>query len=151
MADVEQQEAPAPLAEREAAPPAGGARRAWSSVRGLLVGRPETGALFGAAVMFAFFGIRADHFLSRSAVSDMAIVTAVIGILAMSVTLLMIAGHFDLSVGSVVGFGSFLVPYLMLEDHGGFSGPAAFATAFVVCLALGERCRRFLLLDVGHP
>jgi simple sugar transport system permease protein len=136
MADSEQQQgAPAPLAEREAARPVGGARRVWSATRGLLVGRPETGALFGAAVMFAFFAIRADHFTDRSSIADMASVTAELSIVAMPVALLMIAGHFDLSVGSVLGFGSFLIPYLMLEY--GYSAGTAFLLAVAVALSIG--------------
>src|SRR5919205_1089548 len=118
MADIEQQEAPAPVAGREAAQPAGGARRAWSSVRGLLVGRPETGALFGAAVLFvifAFLSSSRDLFLTRTNLAGMASITAELGIVAMAVTLLMIAGHFDLSVGSALGLSSMLVPWLMVQ------------------------------------
>src|SRR5215211_7847676 len=114
MAD-EQHGAQAPLAEREAAPAGRGVGRAWSATRGLLVGRPETGALFGAAVMFAFFAVRADHFTERSSIAGLMSITAELAIVSMAVTLLMISGHFDLSVGSVLGFSSFLVPFLMLE------------------------------------
>jgi simple sugar transport system permease protein len=121
MAIEEQSEAP--LAERETAREAGGARRAWAAVRGLLVGRPETGALFGALVMFLFFSIRAEHFLSRNSLADMASVTAELAIIAMGVTLLMIAGHFDLSVGSVLGLSSYFAPYLMIK-HGVSPVPA---------------------------
>ena len=134
MAD-EEHGAPAPLAEREAGRSSNGARRAWSATRGLLVGRPETGALFGAAVMFIFFAVRADHFTERSSIAGLMSITAELGIVSMAVALLMIAGHFDLSVGSVLGFSSFLVPFLMLEH--GFSAPAAFVTALAVALAIG--------------
>jgi simple sugar transport system permease protein len=107
----------APLAEREAALPTRGAR-GWTAVRGLLIGRPETGALFGAVVMFAIFALiapSADTFTSRTSLAGLVSITAEIGIVAMGVTLLMIAGHFDLSVGSVLGFSSVVAPYLILN------------------------------------
>lgn len=110
-------EGQAPLAEREAARPARGAR-GLTVVRGLLIGRPETGALFGAVVMFLIFALiapSADTFTSRTSLAGLASITAEIGIVAMGVTLLMIAGHFDLSVGSVLGFSSVIAPYLILN------------------------------------
>jgi simple sugar transport system permease protein len=107
----------APLAEREAALPTRGAR-GRTAVRGLLIGRPETGALFGAVVMFAIFALiapSADTFTSRTSLAGLVSITAEIGIVAMGVTLLMIAGYFDLSVGSVLGFSSVVAPYLILN------------------------------------
>ncbi|HEV8685877.1 MAG TPA: ABC transporter permease [Gaiellaceae bacterium] len=127
----------APLAEREAARPARGGRW-WTATRGLLTGRPETGALFGAAVMFVIFAFIApssDTFTSRIALSGLLSITAELGIVAMAVTLLMIAGHFDLSVGSVLGFSSFIVPYLMLEY--GYSIWVAALIAVGVAISIG--------------
>jgi simple sugar transport system permease protein len=104
----------APLAEREAPRPARGGR--WrEAARGLLIGRPETGALIGAILMFAFFSVYADNFTTRTSLAGLASITAELGILSMGVTLLMIAGHFDLSVGSVLGFSSVIAPYLILN------------------------------------
>jgi len=124
----------APLAEREAARPARGGR--WSAAaRGLLIGRPETGALFGAIAMFvvfAFIAPSADVFTSRTALAGMASITAELAIVSMAIALLMIAGHFDLSVGSVLGFTSFLVPYLMLE----YGYPALVAVVLAVLMAI---------------
>jgi simple sugar transport system permease protein len=135
MAVEEQQKAP--LAERGAAPAARGGRL-WTVTRGLLIGRPETGALFGAAAMFVIFAFIApssDLFRSRVALAGMLSITAELGIVAMAVTLLMIAGHFDLSVGSVLGFASFIVPYLMLEY--GYSVWVAALVALVVAASIG--------------
>jgi simple sugar transport system permease protein len=107
----------APLAERETAPPRRGG--GWqATARGLLIGRPETGALFGAITMFvvfAFIAPSSDTFTSRTSLAGLASITAEIGIVAMGITLLMIAGHFDLSVGSVLGFSSVIGPYLILN------------------------------------
>jgi ribose/xylose/arabinose/galactoside ABC-type transport system permease subunit len=104
----------APLGEREAAR-SGRGGGLLGTARGLLIGRPETGALFGAIVMFVFFSLYADHFTTRTSLAGLASITAELGIVSMGVTLLMIAGHFDLSVGSVLGFSSVIGPYLILN------------------------------------
>jgi simple sugar transport system permease protein len=130
------EQTPAPLAEREAAPGRGARWR--PAVRGLLIGRPETGALFGAAVMFVVFAFAApssDTFLTRTSLSGLASITAELGIIAMAVTLLMIAGHFDLSVGSVLGFSSFIVAYLIVTS--GLSGWTAAIVAVAIALSIG--------------
>ena len=104
----------APLGERETARPARGGR-GQATARSLLIGRPETGALFGAILMFTFFAFYADNFTTRTSLAGLASITAELGILSAGVTLLMIAGHFDLSVGSVLGFSSVIAPYLILN------------------------------------
>jgi simple sugar transport system permease protein len=121
----------APLGEREAARPARGG--GWqATARGLLIGRPETGALFGAILMFAFFSVYADNFTTRTSLAGLASITAELGILSMGVTLLMIAGHFDLSVGSVLGFSSVIAPYLILN----YDMNAFLAVVFAVAVAI---------------
>ena len=65
--------------------------------------------------MFVFFSLYADHFTTRTSLAGLASITAELGIVSMGVTLLMIAGHFDLSVGSVLGFSSVIGPYLILN------------------------------------
>jgi simple sugar transport system permease protein len=124
----------APLAEREAARPGRGGR--WgATARGLLIGRPETGALFGAIVMFvvfAFIAPSSDLFLTRTNLTGMLSISAELGIVAMGVTLLMVSGHFDLSVGSVLGFSSFFVAYLMVTHE----LPAGLAVVLAIAMAL---------------
>lgn len=129
-------EQPAP-AEREAALPARGARArgAWSRATGVLVGRPETGAVLGTVVFFIIFSVWADHFLERPALAGVLNIAAELGIVAMAVTLLMIAGHFDLSVGSVLGFSSMLVPYLMVNQE--LASFPAVLIAFAAAIAIG--------------
>ncbi len=107
----------------------------WPALRGLLIGRPETGALFGAIAMFVLFAIVADNFTSRFALAGMASIAAELGIVAMGITLLMIAGHFDLSVGSVLGLSSMLVPYMMV--NWGTPGWLAVLAAIGVALSIG--------------
>lgn len=80
---------PAALDERLAAP---------GLVHKLVV-RPEIGALLGALVVFAFFSIVADKFLTMSGVATWLDDSATLGIMAVAVALLMIGGEFDLSAG----------------------------------------------------
>jgi simple sugar transport system permease protein len=107
----------------------------WPALRGLLIGRPETGALFGAIAMFVLFAIVADNFTSRFALAGMASIAAELGIVAMGITLLMIAGHFDLSVGSVLGISSMLVPYMMV--NWGTPGWLAVLASLGVAMSIG--------------
>jgi simple sugar transport system permease protein len=128
------EEKPAPPLDPRKARDAG----RFPALRGLLIGRPETGALFGAIAMFIVFAFIApsrDVFTDRTALAGMASITAELAIVSMAITLLMIAGHFDLSVGSVLGFTSFLVPYLMLNYD--YPGWLAVIVALLVALSIG--------------
>ncbi len=133
-----EEQAPTPGADREAGRPARGPRGAWAIARGLLIGRPESGALFGAAVMFVIFAFVApsrDLFLTKNNLAGIASIAAELGIVAMAVTLLMIAGHFDLSVGSILGLSSLLVPYLIVNYE--FPSWLALLVAVGVAATLG--------------
>jgi simple sugar transport system permease protein len=67
-----------------------------------LVGRPEIGALVGAIALFVFFSVTADAFLRASSLSTILYAASTFGIMAVSVSLLMIGGEFDLSAGVMV-------------------------------------------------
>jgi simple sugar transport system permease protein len=86
-------------------------------------------------VIFAFIAPSSDTFTSRIALAGLLSITAELGIVAMAVTLLMIAGHFDLSVGSVLGFSSFIVPYLVFTY--GYSIWVAALIALGVAISIG--------------
>ena len=75
-----------------------------STWRRLLV-RPEIGALFGAIIVWIVFAFLAWNrgFVSWRGTATYLEVAAQLGILAVAVALLMIAGEFDLSVGSIIG------------------------------------------------
>jgi simple sugar transport system permease protein len=77
--------------------------------------RPEAGALAATVALFVFFAVWADQFLTTDSLASTLAIAAELGIVAMAVTLLMIAGEFDLSVGSVLGMSSVLVAYAMTE------------------------------------
>ena len=73
--------------------------------------RPETGGVISALTVFLFFAIMAgdNGFLSPLGTADWLDTAAELGIIAIPVGMLMIAGEFDLSVGSVVGATSIIV------------------------------------------
>jgi simple sugar transport system permease protein len=64
-----------------------------------LIVRPEIGALLGALVVFLFFSIVTDKFLTTGGVATWLDDSATLGIMAVAVALLMIGGEFDLSAG----------------------------------------------------
>jgi simple sugar transport system permease protein len=75
--------------------------------------RPETGAIVAAVALIVVFSLVANYFLSMPSIASMATVAAELGIVAMAVTALMIAGEFDLSIGSILGFSSMIVAWLI--------------------------------------
>ncbi len=74
---------------------------------GNLIRRPETGALIGTVSVFVFFAIAGgSQFMSAGGAASWLNVAAELGIIAIPVGLLMIAGELDLSVGSVLASSS---------------------------------------------
>ena len=88
----------------------------------LFLARPEFGAVVGAVIVFLIFAVlsvmRGDvgkGFLSLQGLSGYLEVAAQVGILAATVSLLMIAGEFDLSVGSMIGASGLLLGLLIVQ------------------------------------
>ncbi|MGW5344398.1 ABC transporter permease subunit [Streptomyces sp. HUAS TT3] len=80
----------------------GDERLAPTSLLRRLLGRPELGAVVGAAAVFVFFSFAAPSFLQASSLSTVLYAASTIGIMAVPVALLMIGGEFDLSAGVMV-------------------------------------------------
>jgi simple sugar transport system permease protein len=99
-----------------AAPPS--RLRAESPLRRIL-SRPEAGALLGAIAVFVIFAVLGGGhgFLSPTGAAGYLELAAQVGILGASVTLLMIAGEFDLSVGSTIGAASLFLA-MMISVYG---------------------------------
>ena len=76
-----------------------------------LLSRPELGAAAGTLLVFAFFAVTAggSGLFSAKGIINFLEVSAQLGILAAPVALLMIAGEFDLSVGSMIGFAGIII------------------------------------------
>ena len=99
---------------------------------GTLIRRPETGALIGTIGVFVFFSIfGGEHFLTAGGAASWLNVAGELGIIALPVGLLMIAGELDLSVGSVLAASS-----MILAIVSGFWG-APVIVGIVLALALG--------------
>ncbi|HQX83843.1 MAG TPA: ABC transporter permease [Aestuariivirga sp.] len=78
---------------------------------GRLLSRPELGAIAGTVLIFVFFGITAGDsgLFSAKGIVNFLEVSAQLGSLAAAVALLMIAGEFDLSIGSMIGFAGIII------------------------------------------
>ena len=101
-----------------------------------LLRRPEMGAVSGAILVFVLFLIvaKTGMFSARGAM-NWSQVSAQLGIVAIGACLLMIAGEFDLSVGSMIAFSGMIMA-LMIK----FAGVPPWASilfSFVICLGIG--------------
>jgi len=102
-----------------------------SSIGGF-IRRPEIGSLIGLIAVFAFFSIFGGaEFTSASGAASWLNVAAELGIVALPVGLLMIAGHLDLSVGTVIPAASMTVAIVS-----GFYG-APIVAGIIAALGLG--------------
>lgn len=91
-----------------------------------------SGVLVVVALVFNFFsdGI----FLSPENLYNIAQQTAVVGILATIMVLIIVARHIDLSVGSVMGFVGVLIAFLMYTAN--WTWPAACLAGFAAAIAV---------------
>lgn len=110
--------------------------RAISTWR-LLLGRPELGAVAGTLLIYAFFLAFAGDsgMFSAKGVITFLDVAAQVGILASAAALLMIAGEFDLSIGSMVGFAGIVIAIPSVEW--GWPLWACILLAFAVACLVG--------------
>ena len=99
-----------------------------------IVARPESGVVLAALVVYVFFAIMAPHFLTERVTSNILLSSATLGIIAVGVATLMIAGQFDLSVGSVYGLSAALVVFMV---NFGVPGWAAHPLVLAFGIAIG--------------
>lgn len=72
--------------------------------------RPETGAFLGLAFVFIFFAIFGDtNFVAPAGAASYLNVAANLGIVALPIGLLMIAGELDISIGAMIPAGAMTV------------------------------------------
>lgn len=76
-----------------------------------MLASPELGAISGAILVFLFFGLTAGDsgMFAGDGVINWLTVAAQLGVIAIGACLLMIAGEFDLSVGSMIGFAGMMI------------------------------------------
>jgi simple sugar transport system permease protein len=112
--------------------------------------RPELAAVAGAILVFAFFAITAGDsgFLTFGGTMSYLEVAAQLGIVAVPVALLMIAGEFDLSVGSMIGAAGMVVAIATAEY--GWPLWAAVLLAFGLAALIGL-FNGYVVIKTGLP
>ena len=122
--------APAP------APPTSDERVREQSFLKKLLTRPEFGAGVAVVLLWVFFAIVAfdNNFVSWATTASILNRAAPLGILAVAVAMLMIAGEFDLSVGSLIGFGGMAIMLLVTPPDAGGLGWSVWPAIVVALL-----------------
>lgn len=114
-----------------------------------LLRRPELGAAAGALVAWAFFAaVGGEAFRSLAGTAAYLNAAAPLGILAVAVALLMVAGEFDLSVGSIIGAAGMLLMLLTVEAGWPLWPAIAATAAFAALVGLGNG---WLVVRTGLP
>lgn len=123
--------------------------RKVSSFRRNLI-RPELGAICGTIAVFLLFFVLAPEsgMFSLQGFMNWGAIAAQFSIIAVGACLLMIAGEFDLSVGSMIGFSGIVIA--LLSTTGGYPMWLAILVAFAVALAVGA-VNGFLVIRTGLP
>ncbi|MDX1737574.1 MAG: ABC transporter permease [Alphaproteobacteria bacterium] len=112
--------------------------------------RPELGGIVGTFLVFVFFILTAmdSGMFSAAGVMNWSIVSAQFMIIAVGACLLMIAGEFDLSVGSMIGFAGIIIAILSVQL--GWPMWLSIIATFVLCVALGG-LNGWLVIKTGLP
>ncbi|MGE0007665.1 MAG: ABC transporter permease [Parvibaculaceae bacterium] len=117
---------------------------------GRLLSRPELGAVAGTLLVLAFFALTAggSGLFSAKGIVNFLEVSAQLGILAAPVALLMIAGEFDLSVGSMIGFAGIVIAIPTVAW--GWPIELALLLTFVLCGVFGY-LNGLIVVKTGLP
>ncbi|SDZ18714.1 simple sugar transport system permease protein [Amycolatopsis xylanica] len=113
-----------------------------------LIVRPEIGALLGAVLVFVFFSVVTDQFLSPLGVSTWLDDSSTLGIMGVAVALLMIGGEFDLSAGVMTASTSLVTA--MLATQAGWNVWLALLASLAFALAVGA-FNGWLVMKTGLP
>ena len=140
---------PAPVAAGSAPVAADERVREIGRLRKLLA-RPEVGAVAGTVMVFLLFGLSAggSGMFSAEGVINWGTVAAFLGILAVGAALLMIAGEFDLSIGSMIGFAGMMMAIPCL--YWGWPVWLSVLFAFALAMLLGW-LNGWLVVKTGLP
>jgi simple sugar transport system permease protein len=122
--------------------------RNFSSL-GPLIRRPEAASFLGMVAVFVFFTVIAgDQFVSLAGWASWLNVAAEVGIVALPIGLLMIAGELDLSIGAIIPASSLCVA--IVAGHYGAPEAVGIAAALSIGLLVGF-VNGFLVLRTGVP
>ena len=115
----------------------------------LVATRPELAAFAGAVVVFVFFAVvGGPNFYSPAGIASWLLPAAEIGIIAIPVALLMIAGEFDLSVGATIASSGMIVAVTV----NGFGLPVELGVVFALAAAaITGWVNGMLVIKTGLP
>ncbi|CAL9668124.1 Inner membrane ABC transporter permease protein YjfF [Actinosynnema sp. ALI-1.44] len=113
-----------------------------------LVVRPEIGALLGALLVFVFFSVVTERFLSPGGVATWLDDASTLGIMAVAVALLMIGGEFDLSAGVLTASTALVTA--ILSTRLGWNVWFALLASLAFALAVGA-LNGWLVMRTGLP
>ena len=116
-------------------------------IRHRLADASELVVLISFSLVFLFFSIRAENFLSLVSLTNILTIASIKGIFIVGVAMLMISGEFDLSVGSILAVATFV---FALSLEGGIAPLPAFVFAMAVSAALGG-INGFIVIRTGIP
>ncbi|MGI9369126.1 MAG: ABC transporter permease [Ruegeria sp.] len=112
--------------------------------------RPELGGMVGTVAVFTFFLLFAfdSGMFTSQGVMNWSIVSAQFMIIAVGACLLMIAGEFDLSVGSMIGFAGMMIAIFSVT----MSWPVwmAILVTFALCVTIGA-LNGYIVVRTGLP
>ena len=138
-----------PSPPSESQPPADERVRQQSKLRSMMV-RPELGSICGVFLVFLFFFLvaRDSGMFAADGVINWMTVSSQFAIIAVGACLLMIAGEFDLSVGSMIGFAGILIA--ITGVHWGWPIWTAIIFTFICTMALGW-LNGYIVIRTGLP
>ena len=114
---------------------------------------PSAGAIIGFLAIFLAFTMATDLFLTPTSVGSVLTNVSSKGVIAIGVTILMISGEFDLSVGSILGVVAMFFMQFMTEGAPILGVldplPAAFLAIFIG--AIMGFINGFILVTTGIP
>lgn len=112
--------------------------------------RPELGGIVGTIAVFTFFLLFAfdSGMFNSQGVVNWSTVSAQFMIIAVGACLLMIAGEFDLSVGSMIGFAGMMIAIFAVT----YSWPVwiAILVTFALCISIGA-LNGYIVVRTGLP
>ncbi len=112
--------------------------------------RPELGAISGTILVFVLFLMIAGDsgMFAPQGIQNWTVVSAQFAIIAVGACLLMIAGEFDLSIGSMIGFAGIIIAILSVQW--GWPVWLAILATFAICVSIGA-LNGYLVIRTGLP
>ncbi len=112
--------------------------------------RPELGSIVGVVAVFTFFILTAadSGMFNSQGIMNWSTVSAQFMIIAVGACMLMIAGEFDLSVGSMIGFAGMSIAIFSVT----LAWPVwlAICLTFALCVAIGA-LNGYIVIKTGLP